>query len=744
MAGEKNRKEEGQASRMPEGSQEANREANGTRMQGASISPLEAAGAGQGDAPARQGSAVPISGRRPYMVTPGSQGQIPGQRAPIPGQAPGRMPVRGQAPGMPGHGAMPGQGANNIMQGLLKAASRPIGEKEIGEALETYKKYKSGTQAFRDRIVNCEEWWKNNHWDRFGTSSGNEDDPKPVSAWLFNSILNKHADYMDNYPAPAILPREKSDEKTAKLLSEVVPVILEANGFAKTYNVCSWDKPKTGTAIYGVLWNPSKQNGLGDIEITHVDLLSLVWEPGVEDLQKSRNVFTTRLVDQDILKEQYPELEGKALGAAEKSEYIYDVQIDTTDKVTVYDWYYKKQVKMAAGFKTVLHYCKFIEGYVLYASENDPGMAGKGWYDHGKYPFVIDVQFPEKGMPVGFGYLDVMVNPQEYVDKLDQIILKNANLNRPRYFASEGINVNLDEFTDTTKDIVHVNGAVDETKLKQIEVPRMSDSVFTQRDSKVNELKETSGNRDFSQGSTASGVTAASAIAALQEAGSKLSRDMIKTTYTAYEEIVILTIELIRQFYDLPRCYRITGETGEADYVELTNESLLPQSEPMMTGGTDSQLAVRTPVFDVKVAAQKASPYSRIATNELAKELFQMGVFNPQLADQAKAVVTMMDFDRRDEVLRMIAQNGDMYQKLQWMQGIIAQMAGLLGQIPGGERVLAAVQQSGMLGDMPMTDIDASGGSGIRTDSLGRPVNAEGGTAGKARERVSGLTEVQS
>jgi len=78
----------------------------------------------------------------------------------------------------------------------------------------------------------------------------------------------------------------------------------------------------------------------------------------------------------------------------------------------------------------------------------------------------------------------------------------------------------------------------------------------------IEELKETRGNRDFSQGGTTSGVTATSAIAALQEAGSKLSRDMIKGSYHAFTQIACLVIRLIRQFYDEPRAFRILGEQG--------------------------------------------------------------------------------------------------------------------------------------------------------------------------------------
>ena len=619
---------------------------------------------------------------------------------------------------------------------------RKVGPEQVRKAYETYKKYRSGLEAFQQRVINAEEWWKNNHWERF--QGGDKDtDLKPVSAWLFNSLINKHADFIDNYPCPAILPREASDEETAKLLSEVVPVILENNGFAKTYNVNCWDKPKIGTAVYAVMWNPSKENGLGDVEVSSVDVLNITWQPGIEDIQKSRNIFVTEVVDADLLKEQYPDVADQitAGNLADRPKYLYEENMDTTDKVMVFDWYYKHVFRTeSGGSRTILHYCKFVNDIVLYASEDDPEYAMDGWYNHGKYPFVFDVQFPEKGSPAGFGYLDVMVNPQEYIDRLDQVIMMNALANKARFFSLNAANINEEEFTDLSKDLVHVSGNdVSEQTIRQIEPPVIGDIVFKQRDAKVNELKETSGNRDFSQGSTSSGVTAASAIAALQEAGSKLSRDMIKGSYTAYQEIVELTVELIRQFYDLPRCYRITKENGAAEYVQLTNQGLKDQAMP----GIGDDLSIRRPVFDIKISAQKASPYSRIAQNELAKELYGLGVFNPQMADQALCMLRMMDFDRRDEVIQMIEQNGTMYQQMQQMQGTMMQMAALIAKTTGDTSIMQTLQEQGVPGP-DMTAISADAGQPVKTDSLGRAVNVDNSLQGKARQRVNSATEVQS
>ena len=177
----------------------------------------------------------------------------------------------------------------------------------------------------------------------------------------------------------------------------------------------------------------------------------------------------------------------------------------------------------------------------------------------------------------------------------------------------------------------------------------------------MEELKETTGNRDVSTGGSASGVTAASAIAAMQEAGSKLSRDSNKAAYRAFREIVLLVVELIRQFYDLPRQFRIIGANGEQSFISYTNAGLLPQAQ-----GNDFgvDMGYRVPLFDIEIAAEKASPYSKLSQNELALQFFGAGFFNPQLTDQALACLEMMDFDGKDRMMQRIAQNGTLYQQL--------------------------------------------------------------------------------
>ena len=366
------------------------------------------------------------------------------------------------------------------MELLNTPSGKPrIGKEEIKKAAEILTKYKQGKANLESRIVEDELWWELRHWEVIRNKKKRPDErgPEPTSAWLFNSILNKHADAMDNFPEPVVLPREKSDEQSAKVLSSVLPVILECNDYEQVYSDNWWDKLKHGTAAYGVFWDSQKENGLGDISIQEIDLLKLFWEPGITDIQKSRNLFIVELVDEDLLDQQYPEHKGHLKGGSiDVKKYIYDDAIDTSNKSVVVDWYYK--VRSASG-KTLLHYAKFVGDTLLFASENEPEYQEKGWYDHGLYPVVLDVMYPEKGTPVGFGYVSICKEPQLYIDKLSGNILEKSMMaTKPRFFASTATGINEQEFLDWSKPIVHVEGELDDRRLKEITVQPIS-AVYT-------------------------------------------------------------------------------------------------------------------------------------------------------------------------------------------------------------------------------------------------------------------------
>ena len=579
-----------------------------------------------------------------------------------------------------------------------------IGAEELRKANMILKRYKEGKTRLEQRIIDNEQFWKLRHWEQMEKQGegGNSGDPQPASGWLVNCILSKHADAMDCYPSPTVLPREPDDRQEAARLSRILPVILKKNQFKRTYSSAWWYKLKSGCAVYGVFWDGTKLGGLGDISVKRMDLLNLFWEPGVTDIQDSAHFFSTELRDNEKLLAEYPQLEGKlGRGSMTLSRYLYDDTVDTSDKSLVVDWYYHTTVE---GRK-VLQYCKYVGETVLYATENDtvrptrtqmtgvdeegrpilqqvpcgPSMAQRGWYDHGKYPFVFDVLFPEEGTPCGYGYVDLCKSPQKQIDLMNQAILKNTLANAtPRFFIRSDGAVNENEYADWTRPFVHTNGNLGADSIAPIHAGSLDSVYVAILNNKIAEMKETAGNRDVANGGTASGVTAGTAIAALQESSGKLSRNMIDDGYEAFADVVTLCIELIRQFYQLPRQFRLLGAMGTEEFISYDCSGLQPKA---MDDGVS--VSYRVPEFDLEIGAERENPYRTAEHNQLALQLFQLGFFREDLADQALRCLELMEFKNKDQLVRLIAGGRTQAAEIAALRQQVLQLAQVVDEAKG-------------------------------------------------------------
>lgn len=612
---------------------------------------------------------------------------------------------------------------------MAKKKGEVITSEIVKQAEARREKYAKGKKSLDEKATANQKWWRGRHWSEIKKDNKSlEDAEKPTSAWLFNSIINKHADMMDNFPKPNVLPRSRDSQVDAEKLGKIIPVVLEQNGYQTTYSRKAYDYISDGTAITGVFWDNAKNDGMGDVAIRQIDIHNIFWKPGIEDIQESPEVFTVAAVDNDELVKMYPKMEGKVGNDKTTVKYEADDSTDDSSMSEVVDWYYKvveyeDVVIDESGTtlprpKTILHYCKYCNGEVLYSSENE-GLEN-GFYQHGKFPFVFQVMFPIKDYPAGFGYIDVMKEPQKYIDVLDQLLADNAfKVGTERYFVRRSLGLNVDDFSDYSKPFVEFDGNLDDA-IKNIETPTIPAFVLQYQTNKIEELKETSGNRDFSQGTTSGGVTAASAIAALQEAGSKLSRDMIRAAHNAFTEECYLVIELIRQFYTEPREFRIDDGKGGYEFVDYDNANIAAETS------ADGILKSK-PIFDLQVTAEKKSPFSRAAQNEMAKELYSMGLFNPDMSEPALVCLDMMDFEGKDEIKKKIQDNSILIGRVQQMVGAIQAFDAAYPQF--GLAQVAGLQ-SEMQTQMPQQNQQSRGNGDVDTE--GTPEERAAKTEGEA------------
>ncbi len=565
--------------------------------------------------------------------------------------------------------------------------------RKMRDAYSTYKK--SSEQCdLKNRLIENEKWFR-----MLQDTKGKDDRiPASKSGFLFNAIITKHADAMDNRPDINILPREEGDKKTAEILNGVIPYILERCDFDKVYSDNWYSKLKT-SSCYGVSWDPEANSMLGEIKVSKIDLLNLFWQPSISDIEDSEFVFYHSFVPAHEFKRKYGDnaYELAELVNSVDTYYVKDFSF-ANETVLVIDCYYKVIKK---GKKPKLHFAKFSGEYMIFSSEDEVDETGAqmypdGYYKHGVYPFFFDYVYPAEQSVSGFGYCDVMKPLQDYIDSLDSLIQVNNRLSgKPRLIVSKNLGISPEDLSDMNKEILMSESEISPNMIYKFDIHSLPPQIINVRNSRIAELKEIVGNRDFQQGGTSNGVTSGTALSVLQSVGDKLSRDIIQSSYRCYKRIILCIIELIRQFYTVERTIRITGKDGDYEFVKFDNSALQPKqmqnpldmTSPVMSSGSqdlgvspdayvgldngvfsqdlsspDNFLSLEDdeiPYFDVKLSVQKTNPYSRELTNHTILELASRGLFDPTRFEFNLPVLRAIQFEGKEAILKELSEISD-------------------------------------------------------------------------------------
>ena len=136
----------------------------------------------------------------------------------------------------------------------------------------------------------------------------------------------------------------------------------------------------------------------------------------------------------------------------------------------------------------------------------------------------------------------------------------------------------------------------------------------------------------------------------------------------------------------------------------------------MQDEGTDfnGDTQYRLPVFDIDVVPQKQNPYSKNGQNETAITLYNLGVFNPEMGDQALALVECMDFNQKQDVISRIKGNQMLLQQNEALKQQCIQLASAIDSLKG----------TTMARDLAMT-FDAGAGQPQPENNVQENINVE-------------------
>ena len=492
---------------------------------------------------------------------------------------------------------------------------------------ELFREYSDAYRAEWERLERCERLYQGRHWDEVFADDPKE--PRPVTPIIHSTVENMKADLMDMMPEAVVTADSDDNTDLSELLTALVNENHRRTNYEREYSEMLHDLLVGGTMVQETGFDRTLNNGMGGAFIRRVDTRGIMFDPFVTDIQDSRAVFKFRPYHREWFEKRYPEvaalMETDASALSERAHDEYIMQSDSESIMLIECW--EREFDEKTG-RASIHMKRMAGGVVL---EDSRRIKPEGYYAHGLYPFTVTPLYERKGTFLGLGVADIFESQQRISDKLDQVVLKNALMashNKLLVTASSGFDV--DDLADWSKE-VHMGDSLG--GISWFSTPPLPGYMLDYIGSIRNSIKEESGANEFSRGNVAGGITAASAISALQEMSNKRSRMAMKAVHAAFADAVRQELEIEREFCVLPRLIGVGGAKKA-----FVSEMLFKQAS-----------AYDVPVeMHISVKVQRENRFSVIAHNELILQLVKTGIITPA------AALELLNFDGREQAQELM------------------------------------------------------------------------------------------
>ena len=566
-----------------------------------------------------------------------------------------------------------------------KVLGELTGEEFVTAAYTLFDEFRNAYESEWSRLEKNNRLYLGKHWEDM--TSQDADLPKPMTPVINSTIENFKADLADNFPQAIIQPEAPEDQAVAEIVGALIRQNHDSENYRKEYMRYIHDILVGGYGVQEVGYDATANRGIGRAFIRHVDNHTILFDPQVRDIQLGRAVFKMQPQTIQYLESRHPDMVGKFATDSFTLEEDNELTYDQTKSVLEIECWFKQWVEEGDEGHWAVHMVQ-MAGRQLLADSRDE--KPDGYFSMGEYPFVVTIMTPRPNSCLGYGIPDLWETSQQYSDKLDQIVMKNAALSARNKLLIQEDSFDAADLMDWTKDVHtghNLNGVT------WFSNPPLPEYLVYAADRMRQTMKDESGANDFSRGNTASGVTAASAIAALQEMSSKRSRMIAMAIWEDYKTLVRYEIEFEREFNVLPRDVNLVIDGQQ---VVATFESAIMERQ--------SALGNEVPIeFMISIKVERENRFTTTAQNELVLQMVQLGVVQPAQA------VELMVFEGKEQLLAKMAQQQAMMQQ---------------GPSPEEQAMMQAQEQQAAL-DEQIANLPQPGGGANAADISGSaPVTA--------------------
>lgn len=494
---------------------------------------------------------------------------------------------------------------------------------------------------------------------------------------LNSCIDNVIADQIDNTPEAKMVPEREETMDSAEEMSDIVSYCLYQAKWNEKYHTLMEDAVVTGTGVAQVFWDEDMERGEGMVNVLAWHPEDFYPDPMYENIQDGRGCFKVTHTTVAWVEEHYPHAKGY-VQSDEFSEEGIDAMFEAAEndrKTTFIEFWYKHYD--AKTRRNHVHMAQFAGHAMLYSTElgfhcDDANTRKQGVFAHGELPFIMYRYKPVWRKPFGVGLVHDYKPMQDAIDRHQKYIDDNARMSSvSKTYVRKG-SVPIEDVADMSKTVIEYSGADIRQEMANFQTNPLNGQVVQNMVYMVDTMKQDCGQNQFSRGEGGMGVTAASAIQALQEAGGKITRMHTSQFKNAFRSMVEQIMWVMSEYLEPGRQFKIIGGWDSTGNME----NRLVEIRPAKPEGD----RLPKPAYTVRVQVQKNNPLQQQADNEFVMQTAQVCAQAGQPLPPETVVGLLEGYRTKSSVLKAVRANSQIQQQMQQMQAQIEQLSAQLAQ----------------------------------------------------------------
>jgi len=429
----------------------------------------------------------------------------------------------------------------------------------------------------------------------------------PAMSTLNSCVDNVIADQIDNMPEAVMIPEREETMDSAKEMTDVVSFVLHQAGWNGKYQQMMEDAVVAGTGVAQVFWDDDLEDGEGMVNVLSWHPEDFFPDPMCESIQDGRACFKVTHTTVGWVEEHYPHAKGFVAGDEYAHEGGRGEAPGGDSRVTLIEFWYRRYDAQERRWR--VHMAQMAGNALLTATQTGFGLEEAypdGVYAHGMYPFVLFKYRDVWRRPFGTGLIHDYRETQNAINRYCRYIDDNARESSvQRHFIRRGSGVNADEVADMTRTVIEWDGSDIREVLQTVQAQPLNAQVYQMMQYMADTMKQDCGQNQFARGDGGLGVTAGTAINALQQAGSKIARWHTERFKEAFRSMIEMVMWILSEYMEPGRVLRIVGEGGggmQDRLVELV--------------AADAPRAIERPAYTVRVQVVRCNPDQIAKDNE--------------------------------------------------------------------------------------------------------------------------------